>query len=466
MIFNDTELNDAPAMEAPPLELGYVDTIKESFKNFQSVSLSDSKDMHYKEVMSNRANELSKLDPLNEELYKRISTYDVKDMDRMEALYDEGMLNKNSGYIQSNIQSADIFLVDDFLKFKSLSLNGYKDINQEVVDKATKDYYESEKNLKNSDHWTAEMIGTMGAALTDIKTIQTLPLGTWKAGGTIAANAGRAMLEEMGIESLAQVGIAPEVYSFKKELGIKTSIMKEATNAITSIVGAGLIRGSGSAAFDLTEKGLKALKVKDPQLADDYESMSKSQTTDNLEEHAINLQKAEFGEEITTIKNPNEIGTQLNESSPIPEATEDMLFKPMQAKPSIEVTKKKIVSDRVQQIKDAAVVPIGGSEDASKNAVSNLFKKNISGDAYLKSLSKKDIIELDRLAKEQFMQDKPKDMSEQDWIEANDAFGDTMEFVSGKDIDGNPEMKTYKQVEDELVQEETYLRSIEKCLIK
>ncbi len=164
-----------------------------------------------------------------------------------------------------------------------------------------------------------ELLGTAEGALTDIKTLQTLPLGTIKIGGTVAANAGRAILEEMGIELLAQTSIAPEIYSFKKELGIKTSIIQEATTAVTSIVGAGLFRGVGSAAFDLTTKGITKLKLKDPDLGLDYERLASTQATEDLASHVENLQKTEFGDEVVEIKNPNAKGEELNKAAPIPE---------------------------------------------------------------------------------------------------------------------------------------------------
>ena len=188
----------------------------------------------------------------------------------------------------------------------------------------------------------------MFCALHDIKTLQTLPLGTWKAGGTIAANAGRAIAEEMGIEALAQVGIAPEVYSFKKEIGLKTSIATEAYNAAMAIGTAGLVRGAGSAAFDLSAKGVKALKAKDPELANDYVELAKTQPTENLKTHLDNMNKVEFsGEPLTEIKTPNEKGVELNQAKGFSEVDEFEIKPPKELADDMRIVVDKDIDGEV-----------------------------------------------------------------------------------------------------------------------
>ena len=328
MLFNTTELEDAQPITEYTKEPTRWETVKASYDNFRSVSLSNSKDMHYKNVMQEEAVRLSEKDPLNKELYDRVANYNVRDIEKLEVLYETNP-DMIKGFIQDNPFSADIFIQEDFIKMKELQAqNGaksFQEINEEILTKAKSDYTESAKILEDSEYWGMELVGTAAGALTDVKTIQTLPLGTWKTGGTVFQNAGRAFLEEMGIEALAQTSIAPEVYAFKKELGLKTSIVTEATNAVTAIAGAGLFRGVGSAAFDLTSKGISKLKAKDPELGAEYEQFSKSQATDDMATHVENMQKVEFGDEVTEIKNPNAKGEELNNAEPILEFDEELI---------------------------------------------------------------------------------------------------------------------------------------------
>lgn len=87
----------------------------------------------------------------------------------------------------------------------------------------------------------------------------------------------------------------------------------------------------------------------------------------------------------------------------------------------IRKTSKKL-SPRAQQVKDAATPQIGEGEDEAAQAVKNLFRKNTTDEGIYKKMSKADIAELDRMYREDLMRDKPADMSEDDWIEANAMF--------------------------------------------
>ena len=332
MIYNTTELDAMPSVETYTKEPTWIDTFKAATKNFTSVSLSSSRDDYYKSEMKTNSAEWSKNDPGNKDLYDRISNYAYKDMEQLEVLYDEGNIDAVKSYRQVNPFNMDIFLAEDFLRYKELSgqqgLKPISEIRNDINTRAVKDFEESSQVIANSDSLSAELAGTMYGALHDVKTLQTLPLGTWKAGGTIAANAGRAVAEEMGIEALAQTSIAPEVYSFKKELGLKTSIKTEAYNAAMAIGTAGLVRGTGSAVFDLSAKGIKALKVKDPSLGEAYESLAKTQPTQDMKTHIDNMQKVEFsGEPLDEIKTPNAKGVELNEAKVISEV-DDFEIKP------------------------------------------------------------------------------------------------------------------------------------------
>lgn len=346
MEFNTTEMNSnytpVESYDPKPTRL---DALKAAMQNYTSVSLSEAKDKHYKSEMETNSAEWAATDPDNADLYKRVSKYDVRDVDKLEALYENGDTDSIKNFVQTNPWSMDVFMADDFLKMKALQKEkGFKDfqtINEDIKVKALDEFHTSAKTLEDSEYWGMEMLGTMAGAMQDIKTLQTLPLGTWKTGGSVAANATRAVFEEMGIESLAQIGIAPEVYAFKQEIGLKTSIAQEAMNAATAIGTAGLFRGVGSAAFDLSPLGRKALQAKDPGLSEDYENLIKSQATDDVKAHIDNLQKTEFGAGVEKIENPNELGQKLNEADPVPEFKEEFVA-------SAETQKAQVIDDDLE----------------------------------------------------------------------------------------------------------------------
>lgn len=379
MIFNETVLESQEGVTEYKPEPTFMETMKASFKNFTSVSLSTSRQDYYKKEMSDNAAEYSKRDPYNAELYNRISRYAYKDIERLEALYDAGNISAIRSYVQQNPFRADIFLSQDFLKYKELQQkHGFKpqsQITEEINARAKKDYIESEEVLKRSDHWFAEMIGTMGGAMTDVATLQTLPLGTWKTGASVVGTAIRAAGEGMGIETLAQIGIAPEVYGFKKEIGLNTSIMTEAANALTSIATAGLVRGTGSAAFDLTEAGVKALRIKDPELAADYEAMFRhSDVSDNNKAFIDDLNKAEFEDPLTMeVTNPTEKGMELNRAEPIPQIKTEI-------KEAVAKNKEVVFDD------DALTIKVGTDEkgEAVYKNFKEIMEEHDMTDAYIK----------------------------------------------------------------------------------
>ena len=342
MIYNTAELDTMPSVDSYTKEPTWVDTFKAATKNFTSVSLSSSRDDYYKSEMKKNASEWSDKDSKNKKVYDRLSTYSYEDMEKLETLYDNGNIEAIKTFRQSNPINMDIFIAEDFLKYKELQeqqgLKPISAIREDINARAVKDFTESAKVLEESDSLSAELAGTMYGALHDIKTLQTLPLGTWQAGGTVAANAGRAIAEEMGIEALAQVGIAPEVYSFKKEIGLKTSVATEAYNAAMAIGTAGLVRGAGSAAFDLSAKGVKALKAKDPELANDYIDLAKTQPTQDLKTHLDNMNKVEFsGEPLSKIDTPNEKGVELNNAKPISEMDEIEIKQPKELPDDMQI---------------------------------------------------------------------------------------------------------------------------------
>ena len=336
MEIGTTELDAAfesdGAIEKYSPEPTFTDAFKASAKNFMSVSLSTSSANYFKEELEKTKSEWLKANPKDETLYNRISGVDKNIIEKLDSLYEMGNLeairNWNTSTESSMINVGGIGIGHDYIKFRetqsSKGLTNTSNIISNANENAKRDYYESASIMEESDHWFAETLGTMWGALHDPITLATLPIGTWKAGGTVLTNAGRAAVEEMKIEAMAQSVIVPTVTSFKNELEIKTTIAEEAANAVMAIGTAGLVRGVGSAAFDLTEMGVKALKAKDPELGAEYEMLAKSQATEDLSSHIENLHRAEFDEYgVDEIKNPNEFGESLNKADPIPEFADE-----------------------------------------------------------------------------------------------------------------------------------------------
>jgi hypothetical protein len=64
----------------------------------------------------------------------------------------------------------------------------------------------------------------------------------------------------------------------------------------------------------------------------------------------------------------------------------------------IELKAKKKLSPQAEKVKDTSEPTIGGSEEEAKQAVKDLFKKDLDPDARYKNMSKADLDELDRIA--------------------------------------------------------------------
>lgn len=330
MIYNTTELDAMPSVESYEKEPTWVDTFKAATKNFTSVSLSNSEQSYFTEERDKNMNEWKSKDPENKMTYDRYGTMPKGVLDKLEVLYEDGNIDaiKNWNQTMPGRQSTG----EVFLKFKELQglhgFKGYEEFSQEAKDKSLKDFQESQEVLSKSDSLSAEMLGTMFGALHDPITLATIPMGGWSAGRGVMMNAARSFGQEAMIETGAQAVIAPLAHSYKKEIGVKTSIQTEAFNAAMAIGSAGLFRGTGSAVFDLSSKGIKAIKLRNPSLGEAYESLAKTQPTQDMKTHIDNMNKVEFsGEPLTEIKTPNAKGVELNNAKVISEV-DDFEIKP------------------------------------------------------------------------------------------------------------------------------------------
>ena len=341
MNFNNTDLDTQPVIQEYKPEPTWAETYKAGIKNFTSVHLSTSELNYYQDNVKENIGEWIKEAPENTDVFKRVSVLSPDAIENYENLYSKGKLDVIAA------DKSEIFGMtggNAFLQYKEIQKqHGFKDLvamKTEADEKAKSDYLESGKVLASSDKWSAKLAGGAVGVMNDPITLATLPLGSWKTGGTIMMNAARAFGEEALIETAAQTVIAPKVYSYKTELDIKTSLKDEAYTALTSVATAGLFRAGSSAAFDLTENGIKALKAKDPSLAEDYQSLVKGQATEGVESHIDNLHRTEFGDaQVTEIKEPNAEGIELNKAEPIREfADEDIMIAPERVTPDEDLS--------------------------------------------------------------------------------------------------------------------------------
>ena len=304
------------------------ETFDASLKNFTSVNLSTSESNYYNEDIKKNISEWKKTDSYedNKGIYRRVSMMSSDAIENYENLYNLGKIDLIKSD-KSEIQG--LTSGNAFLKFKELEkLHGFqslKSIKDKSNERAKSDYLTSLETLNKSEETTAKILGSAYGFLHDPINLMTLPLGTFVGGGGVAINALRAAGQEMLIETVAQGVITPKVYAFKKELEIKTSVLEESIRAVTSIATAGVFRGTGSAIYDLSVIGIAKLRIKDPELANDYESLAKNNVTENINSHVENLQKTEFGGGVEKIDNPNEIGLELNEAKPITEIDEQLM---------------------------------------------------------------------------------------------------------------------------------------------
>jgi len=348
MILNPTEANDAPAITEYTEEPTWTETVAASFTAGIIDNTAIAKTKYHFDGVEESMNAYATTDPENEYVYRAMKTSLSRRLAQYEVLYEQGKTEALEDMPQGDV----------YLKFKELEgLNGNHTLQETygISDELAKEeYIKANETLEVSDKWTAKLIGRGGAVFTDPFTLSTLPVGGGAAVGSgIAMNAGKAFLTEAALEAGVQTIIAPTVFSYKQELGIKTSIMEEAGNAVAGIFMAGGGRAIGSALvdvgakalgkgefaplqkenLDLTPEGINALKEKDPELGKAYEDMEVTRTTEDMNEHAMNLHEAAFDNPPSKIKNPNEQGEALNKAEPIPMEDPAIVKAAQEAKP-------------------------------------------------------------------------------------------------------------------------------------
>jgi hypothetical protein len=323
MVYNNTELDAAEGITEYKEAPSWMDVMSAKVDSVKAVGLSTSEHSHFEDQLEKNVKVWENETPQNKPIFDQLRNASYQNLDRMEEYYKAGETDKIKSFYA--LPGQESVLGSAFLQFKELGLKDIPEIRQDARDQSLAELEEANKILINSESTSAEVIGGIYGILHDPVILGTLPLGTFKTGGTLAFNAFRAAVEEMGIESLIQTVAAPQIYSYKKELGMNVSILDEALNAATAIGGAGLIRGTGSATWDLTASGVSKLKAKDPQLGAEYETLAKSNISDSMNDHVANLDSVEFGN--ASIQNLNHFGKKIEAELDIPEVATETFVK-------------------------------------------------------------------------------------------------------------------------------------------
>lgn len=109
---------------------------------------------------------------------------------------------------------------------------------------------------------SAKVIGTGLGAITDPLILATLPLGGgFQLGRGFLVNAGRALLIESSIATVAEIPIQMKVYDFKQFLGVEWTAADAAVNILGAAAGAGILRGAGSLTIDSALSALGKYKT-------------------------------------------------------------------------------------------------------------------------------------------------------------------------------------------------------------
>ncbi len=289
---NDTHQQDYPEEILP--EPTWYDTANAAYDQTRATGISTSSMNYSDNAYRKQLDGMMKEDPGNADLLNSLKRFSGKNKDLYEKYWNEGNLES---FVTSK---QDIKALD--LYFKTVRTKKLKDIGglyNEGKTAALKDYKAAQEILDRSDSTTAKLAGGMAGAMTDPLTIATLPAGGAAIRGVgegIARTAGRAALQESIIASTVEPLIQVRQHKWSEEIGVKYGVKEAAANAVLSIGAAGLVRGVGSGAMDLTEAGIKALRIKDPELASDYEALTKNKVAVSDKEHIDNLTRTELEE--------------------------------------------------------------------------------------------------------------------------------------------------------------------------
>lgn len=299
MRYDTTEIESLPTTEsvdykAPPSK---AETFQAYKKNTLAAGILESESNYAQDEMGLNMDAMMKADPANENAYNGLRALSKGSLKLLEMQYQNGTLMK---YRPRDWETkAYILYKENAGKFNVPDIDETFEIAKA---KAKTDYDESLEVMERSDHFFTGMAGAMWGQLHSPTQLITIPFGgsSKTVVGGIAKTAVTLAAREMAIAAPYEAIAAAQEYDYKNDLDIRFSIKDAATNAAIGTAAPGVLRGVGSAAFDLSAKGIKALKAKDPELAADYENLTGKKITESDEQHLFNMEQHEHGQKVST----------------------------------------------------------------------------------------------------------------------------------------------------------------------
>jgi hypothetical protein len=305
-------------------------------------------------------------------------------------------------------------------------------------------------------------------------------------GSSILGGMGKAFVTEFAIGAFGETLREKAIQEHMAKAGLDYTLWDSAKNILIGAGLAGSLRGIGSGVVDakiLKQVDSAGLEATDKEILNRYFRREQYKLTTNSRANIELLHKVEddinrgkevdvseftdidintktdelipensMPDEISKInrelgiqKDLDNINKQVDEIKPLQEAEDDIydgmatpkeadeLFAEMsdvdpEIKIEFEAIKqereaiKKGLSPRAEAAREAKEPSVGGSEDEAKQAVKDLFKKPLDPDARYKSMTKEDIAEVERIAREDIIESKPPSMTDDEWVEANKMF--------------------------------------------
>lgn len=299
-------LTDAEATP-PPLEMytgddTWWDQATAAKTKVEATGLMNSRDNYHSKAFSEQLQSMRDEDPDNEESYAEIESMDIGKLKFYEDQYKAGELEDSlmsSGFQDFNAMKHYFDTVSNSDRYDLTELRDYGD------GLATRDYREAE--MVKGDSWTAQIAGSIAGMASNPMELASYAMGGGVVKGavqTILGTAMRAAGQEAVIAGAIAVPQKISEYNRKKELNIDYTVREAAVDALLEVGTAGLLRATGSASWDLTADGLKALKAKDRPLFKKYQQLEKGNISGSTKEHTDNLKRTEAGLDVN-IEKPN-----------------------------------------------------------------------------------------------------------------------------------------------------------------
>lgn len=191
---------------------------------------------------------------------ERLAMHYIGNLDKAERL---ARIIDNVGPEQARRFEPDPLIVDAILQAREFSAQYPGEVlsDDEIHAQVTAELAEARKQnqaIMARGPGSAAFLGQTAGLVSDPLILATLPAGPgWIAGRGVAGNALRAFGSEALIAGAVEVPVQAQVMQFKAEIDSPWSFQDAAVNVLSATLGAGVIRGAGSATIDVAGPLLK-----------------------------------------------------------------------------------------------------------------------------------------------------------------------------------------------------------------